>query len=429
MNLNFTASTRDRWSREPGNPYASDSTYEVAVTLSSNKRCWDLVEPLRGEDGKVDPEQLKALFEAKLSRYNMTSIQLTQIDWSEVASEFATEEAVDVAVDLQAAAGAPAPADGQLAAGTVDLDSLRIGDQSGERGADSDEEETSFAQLAAERARPIAAPALEVLRRCTATEVGVFLPSGQLERKLYEAVNEVLEALGGKWNRSKKCHQFKDDPRAVLQVALATGSFITPQDFGYFPTPEAIARKVVEAADIRPGMVVLEPSAGRGALAKVAGEIVGVENVHTVEMLPDNRAVLQEAGFNLFGEDFLAMTPRPMYDRIVMNPPFERLADIAHVEHAARFLRPDGVLVAITSPGWQFREQKKPKAFRELMERAGDVVEELEAGAFRQSGTDVRTVILRLEAARMPWLHREQAVNDAELDDDADDTPTERMRA
>ena len=36
---------------------------------------------------------------------------------------------------------------------------------------------------------------------------------------------------------------------------------------GFFPTPQALARRLVSLADIRTGMTVLEPSAGTGNIA------------------------------------------------------------------------------------------------------------------------------------------------------------------
>jgi hypothetical protein len=44
---------------------------------------------------------------------------------------------------------------------------------------------------------------LDVLRAMTCEGDLAVLNSGQLERKLYEKVNKVLAALGGKWNRGR----------------------------------------------------------------------------------------------------------------------------------------------------------------------------------------------------------------------------------
>jgi hypothetical protein len=45
---------------------------------------------------------------------------------------------------------------------------------------------------------------IAVLARCETNDNTLYLPFGQLDRKLYVAVNKALEAIGGKWNRSAK---------------------------------------------------------------------------------------------------------------------------------------------------------------------------------------------------------------------------------
>ncbi len=51
--------------------------------------------------------------------------------------------------------------------------------------------------------------------------------------------------------------------------------------------------------------------------------------------------------------DFLAVTPDTLgtFDRILMNPPFERGADAEHVRHAFRFLTPGGFCQPSSAPG------------------------------------------------------------------------------
>jgi hypothetical protein len=48
------------------------------------------------------------------------------------------------------------------------------------------------------------------------------------------------------------------------------------------------------------------------------------------------------------------------FDRVVMNPPFDHGADIKHVEHARKFLKPGGRLVAVVANGPRQRERLLP---------------------------------------------------------------------
>lgn len=218
----------------------------------------------------------------------------------------------------------------------------------------------------------------------------------QLERKLYVRTNDVLEALGGKWDRKCKAHRFTTDPAEVLDQAIMTGRYEKPQDFGFFPTPAEIVARVIEAAVLDEGDRVLEPSAGQGAIAEVAAKIVGIENVETVELLEENCTILKAKGFLPHRGNFLEQPVPPMFDRIVMNPPFAKQQDIDHVLHAFKGLKPGGRLVSVMSIGFTFRQDRKAVEFREFVDRYGSW-EPLPEAAFKDSGTMVRTVLVRLD--------------------------------
>lgn len=149
-----------------------------------------------------------------------------------------------------------------------------------------------------------------------------------------------------------------------------TGEIVPPTSYGYFPTPATLAERVVQRAEIQPGMLVLEPSAGQGALAEPAARIAGLSNVHCHELLDANCEVLAAKGFPVQRGDFLTVTPQPVYHRIAMNPPFERQQDIDHVLHAWACLAPGGRLVSIVSAGAMFRENRKTVIEQQLQGKA-----------------------------------------------------------
>lgn len=219
---------------------------------------------------------------------------------------------------------------------------------------------------------------------------------GQLERRLYERTNKVLEAAGGKWNRKARAHIFEIEAEEAMERIILTGEITIPQDFGYFPTPAPIVERLLEIADIRPGMQVLEPSAGRGNIAKAVADLGAI--VDCYELLRENYlALCENLNFrHVRPMDFLAQPPEAVYDRVVMNPPFARQDDIRHVTHALRFLRPDGLLVSVMSAGILFRENRLTTEFRALIDARGGDIEECPDGAFKESGTMVRTVIVTI---------------------------------
>ncbi len=225
--------------------------------------------------------------------------------------------------------------------------------------------------------------------------------TGQLDYGFYKRVDKVLQAAGGKWNRKIKAHVFDADPTEVLEQVLLTGQITTPQDMGYFPTPPPIVEKLLGLAELEPGMTVLEPSAGTGAIAGPAAARGAV--VDCVEIDPARTQGLRGGhSRTVLLADFLTVTPAELdadgYDRAVMNPPFARQADIAHVLHALTFVKPGGRLVSVMANGFTFRTNRTAVDFRDLIAAKGGQVLPLADDAFREAGTGVRTVVVVISA-------------------------------
>lgn len=165
----------------------------------------------------------------------------------------------------------------------------------------------------------------------------------------------------------------------------------------FFPTPKTISDDVVSLADIGEGMKVLEPSAGNGELADAMNKFGA--DIDVVEMAGDLRAILQEKGYNLVGDDFMEFKSGPVYDRIVMNPPFSNDQDIDHVYHAYNMLKPGGKLVAIVSSMAGERSNNKNKTFNEWVNSLDGQEELLPENAFMDSlnPTAVRTKTIVIE--------------------------------
>lgn len=248
------------------------------------------------------------------------------------------------------------------------------------------------------RATAISGDVLDILSRATAEGNAVKI-NDRLGRATYVAVNEVLAAAGGKWNRKAQAHLFSEDAAPVLASLLDDGSIVRPQDEGWFPTPDAIVADMIDLADLKPGMEVLEPSAGDGAIARTVADLGCT--VDCIELNAKRAGVIYEAGYarSVTLADFLAVPQRPAYDRVIMNPPFADKADIAHVRHALGFLRPGGLLVAVMANGVMFREDRATAGFREGVSEGGGSFEPLPDGAFKESGTGVRTVLAVIPAA------------------------------
>lgn len=119
--------------------------------------------------------------------------------------------------------------------------------------------------------KTISPEAAAVLRACSYAALPngavLRLPSGQLDRKFYQEVNGVLEALGAKWNRKLQGHLGPSDLALRVAEALADGQAVDADKVaGFFWTPLAVARRVIDLAEIGDKHIVLEPSAGEGHL-------------------------------------------------------------------------------------------------------------------------------------------------------------------
>jgi hypothetical protein len=172
----------------------------------------------------------------------------------------------------------------------------------------------------------------------------------------------------------------------------------------FFPTPKPLAERMATLAGVKPGMRVLEPSAGNGHLADAA-RAAGAE-VDTIEISPDLRAVLDAKGHKVVEHDFTAFSPSEPYDAVMMNPPFSNRLDAEHVQRAYTMLKPGGRLVAITGEGVHFGSDKKAAAFRDWLDERGAEVEKLPENTFKgaqqivQTGVNARLIVLEKPQAK-----------------------------
>lgn len=243
---------------------------------------------------------------------------------------------------------------------------------------------------------------LSILGRAETDGRRLVLAGPRMDARLYGRVDEVLRAIGGVWTSREGAHVFPGDAAATIAELKRTGVCTTERETvqtqQYFPTPPAVVERLLDLAVLRPGMEVLEPSAGRGAL--VAALVARGCKVDAVEQEEAHARVLAATGSfrALAVADFLAVGPRSVYDRVVMNPPFARDADTAHVTHALGFLRPGGLLVSVMPTSVAYR--RSAAAFRDLVAGRGGSVTALPEGSFKKSGTGVDTVIVTVPAVR-----------------------------
>jgi 16S rRNA G966 N2-methylase RsmD len=155
---------------------------------------------------------------------------------------------------------------------------------------------------------------------------------------------------------------------------------------GFFPTPDDVGNSLFRVLDVK-GLLVLEPSAGIGSLADIArregAEVVCIERQSSLV------GILKMKGHHVIHDDFLDLEPQPIFDCVVMNPPFEKGAAPRHVFHAFKWLKPEVGIIRAIMPGTCSRYiESKTKALREFAEwvdKWPNAWEELPDGSFKSS--------------------------------------------
>jgi tRNA1(Val) A37 N6-methylase TrmN6 len=242
--------------------------------------------------------------------------------------------------------------------------------------------------------------------------------NGQLARKDYQDVMKVIEGAGGKWDRKRGLHTFRDDPSHLLMLAAEEGKGRNiQQEFQAFYTPAPLAAKM--AALLPAGVErVLEPSCGEGALLRA------VRKLHPTAFLVGydiNPEALRKCGLGGKGngmggpppkcelepgysvlKDYLETTSASCgtFDAIIANPPFTKGQDAKHVLHAmALHLQVGGTLVALMTPNALQKETGEYRVWRaeisNLLKWRLTHQEVIPAKTFKD--TDIETLLIRIE--------------------------------
>lgn len=230
----------------------------------------------------------------------------------------------------------------------------------------------------------------------------LYLPTIELEREFFLEIKKQITLAGGVWQGGKnQCFRF-DFPADNVLRSLANGEVLNfKKDNQFFETPEELISFMAMLADVQKGDEILEPSAGRFAIGRWLWEYCITYDLNPIdcyELNEHNQQYLRNYSHaNLIGSDFLLAQPTKLYDVILANPPFARLADIAHVMHMTKFLKPGGRTVSVMSTGWQTQNFKKVTAFKDYLKTVHHEIFELEKGTFKVSGTNVNACVIVID--------------------------------
>lgn len=200
--------------------------------------------------------------------------------------------------------------------------------------------------------------------------------SSAMERlnALADRLHDIKERQAAKRGRFQALHE-----RKPWQATVATSHNL-------FPTPVEIVTRMVQAADLSEGMSILEPSCGTGRILSALSASYAVDAVEVHPMLA-NDCRTRFPFVTVYEADFLRWAGG-RYDRVIMNPPFERGLDCQHIQRAASMVRNGGRLVALCYDGVTQAKRLRPIA---------TTWEPLPAGSFASEGTQAGVVLMTIQ--------------------------------
>lgn len=188
----------------------------------------------------------------------------------------------------------------------------------------------------------------------------------------------------------------------------------------FYPTPRSVSMKMARLVNWKYVCSVLEPSAGKGDLAREAAyelykrqhdyypgyesaeKYIPKADVDCVEIDKNLSAILRDKGFRVVHDDFLTFFTQKRYDLILMNPPFSDGAK--HFLKALDMMSDGGQVVCLLNAQtiknpYCYERQKLVNKLNEL----GATIEYM-PGAFAQAerGTDteIAMIYVSVESAK-----------------------------
>ena len=184
---------------------------------------------------------------------------------------------------------------------------------------------------------------------------------GEKDKHALAEAERVLSAIGGAKNGEgiSSWWEFDYHPGEVINLVCISGCIPDAKSHQFYPTPERLAKKVIEFASegAEATMNWLEPSAGTGGIADYVPDDARLQCYEVSKL---HVAVLEAKGFTRTGPrsveclDFIKLASEYKgggYNRIVMNPPFDQGRWLAHVDAAAAVTAKHSRIVAILPEG------------------------------------------------------------------------------
>ena len=280
-----------------------------------------------------------------------------------------------------------------------------------------------------EAGRPLDAPTLRhaMTRACRASDA----EGAWVWKDAYEAAEAAVVLFVRRYGRAmrRQAGAGPDGPSRMLAM-LAAVAALEPSHtrrseeqirLQQFSTPLPLAYAALRAAAVRPGDVVLEPSAGTGMLAVMAECALATQaagNLHLNEIAAVRAGLLASlfAGATVTRHNAESIADRLAEVRptvVLMNPPFsaspgiDRIrhdADLRHLRSAFSMLPPGGRLAAITSSHCVPGDAAWRDAFASLDNARVAFTMAIDGRAYARRGTGFETRLTVLDRSGEPGI-------------------------
>jgi hypothetical protein len=253
----------------------------------------------------------------------------------------------------------------------------------------------------------------EFIEACRVDKQRLWLPPREdfeLPQAAYTKFKKLIQSIGGRYQVGGNWFDFDFEPGDLLERLQSGENYAKALQF--FPTTPVACGEVEKVVPRIRGRW-LEPSGGRGALVDVIRKVnAGLDvTIDVCEIDSVNRLLLEKKGIRLIGQDFMDLhtMPNEKYDGIVMNPPFSNGQYMMHILRAYDHLKPGGNLTFIAPTEWMDSTKEVHQDFRDAIAPFAGVMEVLPKGAFRESGTNIDTVLVNVHRPLYDYTYAYQA--------------------
>lgn len=220
----------------------------------------------------------------------------------------------------------------------------------------------------------------------------VKLPKAKLHH--YPKIRAALLKAGGTYKRNTFI--FPQDPTPIIDSLISGQTVNFAKENQFFETPPKVATKMLKNLIPEPGMSILEPSAGRGAIL-LQLPVPEQYDIYVCEDNHINRGYLIKScpWVTTVACDFFNVPTSHKYWRIVANPPFTNGQYIDHIRKMYDHLYPGGRMVSLAMPNYQWRNESKYQEFKMWLEALCAHEEKVPANSF--ATTSIETIIITID--------------------------------